>query len=45
VDAASAGAYVHGLAGALAASSSGEGSTAGDVLDRLPRAVGEVLGA
>jgi len=45
VDAASAGAYLHGRAGALAARRAGEGTTAGDVLDHLTTAVQEVRGA
>jgi len=45
VDAASAGAYLHGRAGALAARRAGEGTTAGDVLDHLTMAVQEVRGA
>lgn len=44
-DAASAAAYVHGVAGALAADAHGDGTTAGDVLDRLPEAIQEVVGA
>jgi len=42
-DAAAAAAYVHGIAGRLAEQERGEGTTAGDVLDLLPRAIGEVL--
>jgi NAD(P)H-hydrate epimerase len=41
-DAASAAAYVHGLAGAMAAEVAGDGATAGDVLERVPRALAEV---
>jgi NAD(P)H-hydrate epimerase len=41
-DAASAAAYVHGLAGAIAAETAGDGATAGDVLERVPRALAEV---
>jgi NAD(P)H-hydrate epimerase len=41
-DAASAAAYVHGVAGAMAAEASGDGATAGDVLDRVSRALAEV---
>jgi NAD(P)H-hydrate epimerase len=44
LDAATAGAYIHGIAGALAGREKGEGATAGDVLSRVPDAVGEVLG-
>lgn len=44
-DAASAAAYVHGAAGALAAAEHGEGATAGDVLDRVADALLEVAGA
>jgi NAD(P)H-hydrate epimerase len=43
-DAASAAAYVHGVAGAAAAETSGDGTTAGDVLDRLASAFVEVAG-
>jgi NAD(P)H-hydrate epimerase len=42
VDAASGAAYVHGVAGSLAARERGEGTTAGDVLDRIPAAFAEV---
>ena len=42
-DAATAAAYLHGIAGSLAAQELGEGTTAGDVLELLPRAFGEVL--
>ncbi len=45
VDAASAGAFLHGRAGALAASRTGEATTAGDVLDHLALALREVHGA
>jgi NAD(P)H-hydrate epimerase len=41
-DAASAGAFVHGRAGTLAAARTGEGTTAGDVLEQIAEAVGEV---
>jgi hydroxyethylthiazole kinase-like uncharacterized protein yjeF len=44
-DAASAAAYVHGVAGARAAERHGDGTTAGDVLDRVPEAMLEVAGA
>ena len=44
LDAATAGAYLHGIAGALAGAEKGEGATAGDVLSRVPGAVAEVLG-
>jgi len=44
LDAATAGAYLHGIAGALAGAEKGEGATAGDVLSRVPSAVAEVLG-
>ncbi len=38
-DAATAGAFVHGLAGLIAGQELGEGTTAGDVCDQLPRAI------
>jgi NAD(P)H-hydrate epimerase len=41
-DAASAAAHVHGIAGALAGERHGEGTTAGDVLERVPDALAEV---
>jgi NAD(P)H-hydrate epimerase len=41
-DAASAGAFLHGMAGATAALEFGEGTTAGDVAERLPDALREV---
>lgn len=44
VDAASAAAFVHGVAGARAAETAGEGATAGDVLDRVAAALVEVSG-
>jgi hydroxyethylthiazole kinase-like uncharacterized protein yjeF len=44
LDAATAGAYLHGIAGSLAGREKGEGATAGDVLSHVPDAVGEVLG-
>ncbi len=37
-DAASSGAYLHGLAGTLAGAELGEGTVAGDVIERLPAA-------
>jgi len=43
VDAASAGAYVHGLAGILAGQTLGEGTLASDVVAHLPAAVNRVL--
>ncbi len=44
VDAAIAGAYVHGLAGVLAGRALGEGVLARDVAERLPEALGAVAG-
>jgi NAD(P)H-hydrate epimerase len=44
-NAACAAAYVHGIAGRLAADERGEGSTAGDVLERVPDALAEVRAA
>jgi NAD(P)H-hydrate repair Nnr-like enzyme with NAD(P)H-hydrate dehydratase domain len=44
LDAATAGAYLHGIAGRLAGGDKGESATAGDVLSRVPDAIGEVLG-
>jgi NAD(P)H-hydrate repair Nnr-like enzyme with NAD(P)H-hydrate dehydratase domain len=44
VDAASTAAFLHGRAGALAATRSGEGTTAVDVLRHLAEAVREVHG-
>jgi ADP-dependent NAD(P)H-hydrate dehydratase / NAD(P)H-hydrate epimerase len=44
LDAATAGAYLHGIAGGLAGREKGEGATAGDVLSHVPDAVAEVLG-
>jgi len=41
-DAAMVGAYVHGLAGARAAQDTGEGTTAGDVLEHLAAVIDEV---
>lgn len=43
-DAACSGAYVHGLAGRLAGLEHGEGTTAGDVLERIGEAFVEVAG-
>lgn len=43
VDAATAGAFLHGMAGRLAGQDLGEGVLAGDVVERIPDAVGEVL--
>jgi len=40
--AASAGAYLHGVAGVLAGEGSGEGTLAGDLVDRIPDAVARV---
>ncbi|GBC87842.1 Bifunctional NAD(P)H-hydrate repair enzyme Nnr [bacterium HR12] len=45
VDAASAGAFLHGRAGALAAERTGEGTTAVDVLEHLAPALREIHGA
>jgi hydroxyethylthiazole kinase-like uncharacterized protein yjeF len=42
LDAASAGAYLHGLAGLLAGRHTGEGTLAGDLIERIPEAVGRV---
>ena len=44
VDAASAGAYVHGLAGIAAGRSTGDGTLASDVARHVPEAVNRVLG-
>jgi hydroxyethylthiazole kinase-like uncharacterized protein yjeF len=44
LDAATAGAYLHGIAGTLAGGEKGDGATAGDVLSRVPDAVGQVVG-
>src|SRR5581483_1792630 len=43
-EAATSAAYLHGRAGALAARERGDGTTAGDVLARVPAATAEVLG-
>lgn len=43
IDAASSAAYVHGIAGRLAATERGDGATAGDVLERIPDALLEVV--
>jgi NAD(P)H-hydrate epimerase len=43
VDAASSGAYLHGLAGALAGAELGEGTVAGDVIAQLPAARAQVM--
>jgi NAD(P)H-hydrate epimerase len=44
-EAAAAGAYLHGVAGMLAGQSTGEGTLAGDIVDRIPDAVRTVLDA
>jgi NAD(P)H-hydrate epimerase len=44
-DAAAAGAYLHGLAGLLAAADRGEGVVAGDVIGAIPDAVDRVVGS
>jgi len=44
-DAASAGAYLHGVAGVLAGRTSGEGTLAGDLVRHIPEAVAAVEGA
>jgi hydroxyethylthiazole kinase-like uncharacterized protein yjeF len=44
-DAATAAAYLHGVAGSLAGRDLGDGTTAGDVLSRVPDAVREVRGS
>jgi ADP-dependent NAD(P)H-hydrate dehydratase / NAD(P)H-hydrate epimerase len=44
-DAGSAAAFVHGLAGRIAADRRGDGATAVDVLDAVPDAMSEVVGA
>ena len=43
-DAASSGAYVHGIAGTLAGRSAGEGTIARDVIAHLPDAVARTVG-
>jgi NAD(P)H-hydrate epimerase len=43
VDAAGAGAFLHGVAGHLAGRATGEGTMAGDIAARLPEAVRDVL--
>ena len=43
VDAATAGAFTHGLAGELVARDLGEGAVAGDVAARIPEAVAAIL--
>ena len=45
LDAAAAGAYLHGLAGTLAGRTQGEGTLAGDVAAHLPEAVARVEAA
>jgi NAD(P)H-hydrate epimerase len=42
-DAAVSGAYLHGLAGAIAGHEEGEGTVAGDLVAAIPRAVAEVV--
>jgi NAD(P)H-hydrate repair Nnr-like enzyme with NAD(P)H-hydrate dehydratase domain len=44
MDAAACGAYLHGLAGVIAGLETGEGTLAGDVVDRLPDAVARITG-
>ena len=44
-EAAAAGAYLHGLAGLLAGRDLGEGAVAGDVLERVPEALGRMSNA
>jgi hydroxyethylthiazole kinase-like uncharacterized protein yjeF len=44
LDAGSAAAFVHGVAGVLAGRERGVGTTASDVLERVPRAMREVVG-
>ena len=43
VDAATAGAYLHGVAGRIAGRRSGEGTLAGDVVERIPEAFSAAL--
>jgi len=43
LEAAAAGAFVHGLAGQRAGAALGEGALAGDVIERIPEAVGSVI--
>ena len=45
VDAACAGAFLHGVAGRLEGDRRGEGTVAGDVIERLPEAISIVAGA
>ncbi|MBI3647362.1 MAG: NAD(P)H-hydrate dehydratase [Actinobacteria bacterium] len=45
LDAAAAGAYLHGLAGLLGAAELGEGTVAGDLVSRIPEAVDRVRSA
>jgi NAD(P)H-hydrate epimerase len=42
-DAASAAAYLHGLAGLLAGAETGEGTVAGDLVGRIPSAIERVV--
>ena len=44
-EAAAAGAYLHGVAGMLAGQDTGEGTLAGDIVDRIPDAMRAVLDA
>ena len=43
LDAATAGAFLHGVAGRIAGRELGEGTLAGDVIERIPEAVAAVL--
>jgi NAD(P)H-hydrate epimerase len=43
LDAATAGAFLHGVAGRLAGRELGEGTLAGDVIERIPEAFAAVL--